>query len=58
MLLDWFSKEADWSITGQDKVRWESQTKDTGKTRGRVRGSSARGRGGEHAMLIPPRDRG
>ena len=28
---DWFNKEADWPIAGQDKVRWENQTKDTGK---------------------------
>lgn len=27
---DWFNKEADWSITGQDKGRQENQTKETG----------------------------
>lgn len=32
---DWFNKETDWPIAGQDKVRRENQTKDTGK-KGRV----------------------
>ena len=34
---DWFNKEADWSIAGQDKVRRENQTKDIGKKKGGVR---------------------
>ena len=35
---DWFNKEADWSIAGQDKVMWDKQTKDTRKRKSRVRG--------------------
>ena len=35
---DWFSKETDWPIAGQDMVRLVNQIKDTGKKKGRVRG--------------------
>ena len=35
---DWFNKEADWPIAGQDKVMQENQTKDTKKKKGGVRG--------------------
>lgn len=35
---DWFNKDADWPVAGQNKVRWENQTKDTRKKRGGVTG--------------------
>ena len=38
---DWFNKEVDWPIAGQDKVRHENQTKDTGK-KDRVRGVASK----------------
>lgn len=37
MQCDWFNKETDRPIAGQDRVRWENQTRDTGK-KSRVRG--------------------
>lgn len=38
MQCDWFNKEADRPIAGQDRVRWENQTRDTGKKKRGVRG--------------------
>ena len=35
-LCDWFNKEADWTIAGQDKVRQENQTEDAGRKKGGV----------------------
>lgn len=32
---EWSNKEADWPEDGQDEVRRENQTKDTGKKKGR-----------------------
>lgn len=46
MQCDWFDKEADGPIAGQDKVKWENQTRDTGKKKDGVRGvASETGRG-------------
>lgn len=28
---DWFNREADWLIAGQNKMMWESQTENAGK---------------------------
>ena len=33
---DWFNKEADWPIAGQDKVRQASQTENAGRKKCRV----------------------
>lgn len=33
---DWFNKEADWPIVEQDKVRWEGQTENAWRKKGRV----------------------
>lgn len=41
---DAVTKEADQPIAGQDKARWENQTKDTRKKKGGVRGSPAKHR--------------
>lgn len=35
---DWFNKGANWPIAGQNKLRWENQTKDTRKKKGGGRG--------------------
>lgn len=37
-VCNWFNKEADWPIEGQDEVRQENQTEDTGKKKGEIRG--------------------
>lgn len=31
---DWFNKELDWPIVGQNKIRWESQIENAGKKGG------------------------
>ena len=48
---DWFNKEAGWPVAGQDKIRWENQTKDTEKKKGRVRSGKADAEKDVHAIL-------
>ena len=38
---DWFSKQADWPVAGQDKVRQESQTENDVMKKDRVRGDAS-----------------
>lgn len=33
---DWFNKDTDWPIAGQNKLSWENQTKDTRRKKGGV----------------------